>query len=334
MKPEQLITDDTFLAWYFRTDAACVSQWNQRLREDLDLKAAADEAVLLLRLLHQEENEQVTDRQIGQSRDTLMQRIAVWEEQQQVRRGFRISYRRVLALAACLVLVGFGVVWFRQNRPAVGSYAAGDTRTGITLADGTVVTLNKGTAIKVSGMEANETGNREVWLNGEAFFDVKHLAGNRKFIVHSGDVDVVVLGTRFTVKSGPQQTAVALESGRVELSVAGNKAGRLIMKPGELVEYSRTSGRLARTDINVKNYAAWQDGKIVLENADAAALQRVFRDRFDMAVEIEEGADPGEFNGVFPADDPAVLINALEKTYPGQVVRTEGGLKFVRPGQK
>lgn len=333
MKPEQLITDDTFLAWYFQTDAACVSKWNQLLREDLDLKAAADEAVLLLSLIHRQEEQHVTDRQISQSRQVLMRRISEWEQAHQRRPVFRITYRRVLALAACLALAGFGVGWFLQQRQPAGTYATAGNRMVMTLADGSLVTLNKGTAIKVSGMEANETGNREVWLDGEAFFDVKHLTGNRKFIVHSGDVDVVVLGTRFTVKSGPQQTAVALESGRVELSVAGNKAGKLIMKPGELVEYSRTSGRLARTDINVKNYAAWQDGKIVLENAGATDLQKIFRERFDMDVEIEEGADPGEFNGVFPADDPAVLIHALEKTYPGQVVRTEGGLKFVKPGQ-
>ena len=183
-------------------------------------------------------------------------------------------------------------------------------------------------------MGDDETGNREVWLEGEAFFDVKHLKNNKKFTVHSGDVDVVVLGTRFNIKNGSQQTTVALESGRVELSVAHTKANKLIMKPGELVEYSSLSGKLAKSEVNVKHYAAWQDGKVILENADAVELQKVLRDRFDLAVEVEEGAELGEFNGIFPADNPALLINALEKAYPDQVVRTEGGLRFIKPDKK
>ncbi|WP_143092578.1 FecR family protein [Arsenicibacter rosenii] len=333
MKPEQLITDDTFLAWYFQTDDACVSKWDKLIRDDLDLKAAADEAVVLLNLIHQQEYGQVSDRQIDQSMQRLRHRIGEWEKAQQPRPVFRMSYRRAWQLAACLILIGFGVFRAGQYNQPHHSYVADDKRTDIILADGTTVTLNKGAGIKVAGMEAGETADREVWLEGEAFFDVKHLTGHRKFIVHSGEVDVVVLGTRFNVKNGPQQTAVALESGRVELSVAGDKAGKLIMQPGELIEYSRQSGRLARSAINVKNYAAWQQGSIVFENADAAVLQQVLRERFNLNVDIGEGAGLGEFNGVFPADDPALLINALEKTYPGQVVRTEGGLKFVKAGQ-
>jgi ferric-dicitrate binding protein FerR (iron transport regulator) len=196
------------------------------------------------------------------------------------------------------------------------------------LADGTTVKLNKGSELKVAGMEKEATGSREVWLRGEAFFDVSHLANNRGFVVHSGDVNVAVLGTRFNVRTTLSRTAVALESGKVELSINAAHSQKLVMKPGELVEYSTSSHTPVKTKINVHNYSAWQSGKVILENAGLSEIQKVLEERYGLKTEAEQGSELGEFNGVFPADDPAVLIQALEKAYPSQVVRFENGLRF------
>ena len=143
MKPEQLIADDTFLAWYFQTDESSVRKWNRLISEDISLKASADEAVLLLNLIHQKEDRQVSHQQIERSRQVLMNRVNEWELNRQTKPVFRITYRHALQLAACLVLIGFGVFWFWQSNRQQERYSAKGTLTAITLADGTVVSLIK-----------------------------------------------------------------------------------------------------------------------------------------------------------------------------------------------
>ena len=45
---EDLISDDSFLAWYFKTDQQAVDNWNHRIANDLQQKKLVDEAVQLL----------------------------------------------------------------------------------------------------------------------------------------------------------------------------------------------------------------------------------------------------------------------------------------------
>jgi ferric-dicitrate binding protein FerR (iron transport regulator) len=82
---------------------------------------------------------------------------------------------------------------------------------------------------------------REVWLEGEAFFQVTKKGAapgggtdGARFVVHTGQVDVAVLGTRFNVTNRRGQTTVTLNEGKVKLE-EGDLDGAVIMEPGELV---------------------------------------------------------------------------------------------------
>ena len=89
----------------------------------------------------------------------------------------------------------------------------GQTRE-VTLPDGTIVTLNEASSLKYNARYGKE--KREVWLDGEAFFDVKSNA-ECPFSIHSGILDVNVTGTSFNVCSYPDghQTSVTVESGKI-----------------------------------------------------------------------------------------------------------------------
>lgn len=327
MKPEQLLTDETFLAWYFRTDEESIEKWNRSMAENPSLKASVDEAVSLLQFMQSEEERLVNEQQIEQATARLMSRVQDWEENKPVTRSLSNVFVRWAWPVAASILMAFGLVWYLTKEEADNVYVASEHMMELKLADGSLVKLNKGAELKVTNLNQDATGSREVWLKGEAFFDVSHLPNHRGFVVHSGEVDVVVLGTRFNVRNGANATAVALESGKVELSLANNHAQKLVMKPGDLVEYSTASGGLVKSEINVQTYAAWQSGKVVFENATLTEIQKTLEGRFGLKVQVEPGSELGEFNGAFPSDDPAVLINALEKAYPGQVVRMEGGIQ-------
>jgi transmembrane sensor len=333
MKPEQLLTDETFLAWYFRTDSVAIKKWERLLSEEPDLKAGVEEAVYLLQLMQNEEDSLVSEQQIDDAGERLMAEIRNREEAMDSKfRLQRIIVRWGLSVAACLLLA-VGIVWQMRKESDDTVYIAADQMRELKLVDGTTVQLNKGSGLKVTGMTKEGTGNREVWLKGEAFFDVTHLTNNRRFIVHSGNLNVAVLGTRFNVKNSSGKTAVALESGKVELSVNNDHSQKLVMKPGELVEYSTSSERLIKTAINVRNYSAWQSGKVIFENAELPEIRKALEDRFGLKVYVEQDSELGEFNGVFPTGDPSLLIQALEKAYPEQIVCFEGGVRFKKAVQ-
>ncbi|HAK76113.1 MAG TPA: iron dicitrate transport regulator FecR, partial [Runella sp.] len=110
----------------------------------------------------------------------------------------------------------------------------GETQT-ITLSDGTQVTLNANSSLEVPRFGFGQK-TRQVKLTGEANFSVTHTIDNQRFVVKTEKgVDVVVLGTEFSVYARRKEAKVVLNKGKVQLRYQEGKAQKeLMMKPGEL----------------------------------------------------------------------------------------------------
>jgi len=112
-------------------------------------------------------------------------------------------------------------------------------RVNLTLSDGTKVALNSDTKFKYPSHFAKNSRNVE--LCGEAYFKVAHNA-YKPFIVSSCLIHVKVLGTKFNMKTYPDEKAVVtLNEGRVEVESA-NKEDKLTLHPNEEVSYSESEG--------------------------------------------------------------------------------------------
>jgi transmembrane sensor len=154
----------------------------------------------------------------------------------------------LLALPALALLLATGVWLLNSGKKAAPVVAAQEMNTAATgkkvevstkngdhskiqLPDGSQVWLNAGSKIDYDKSFDGEL--REVYLTGEAFFDVVH---NEKvpFIVHTRAADIRVLGTAFNVKSyaNDLNTETSLIRGSVEVS---DKTGgqKWILKPNE-----------------------------------------------------------------------------------------------------
>ncbi|MDR6785392.1 transmembrane sensor [Pedobacter africanus] len=125
--------------------------------------------------------------------------------------------------------------------------------TRMEMSDGTTVWLNAGSSLSYPVPFA--AGKREVTLEGEAYFEVKHNAA-RPFIVHLKAMDVKVLGTAFSVSTFGNQVNTALDHGKISLQ-AGNHS--LILLPGELGVYHQESGSLTKSETDLRLYTAWKD---------------------------------------------------------------------------
>ncbi len=132
--------------------------------------------------------------------------------------------------------------------------------------DGSKAILNSGTTIKYPKSFSGKT--REITLDGEAFFQVVHLS-NKPFIVHSGRLQTQVLGTSFNVDAYAKSASmkVTVITGKVAVKEASS-GKQYMLTPNQEAVLSTTKLSFKKVIVaDVENKIAWQDGKLIFEDA-------------------------------------------------------------------
>ncbi|HDR51152.1 MAG TPA: DUF4974 domain-containing protein [Mariniphaga anaerophila] len=159
------------------------------------------------------------------------------------------------------------------------------SRSNIILADGTNVWLNAGSRLIYPSRFVDRT--REVFLSGEAFFDVQE---NEKqpFVVKTADVQVEVLGTKFNVMAYPEdfavQTVLAEGSVKIKSVTAHRRENGLVLKEGELAYFNKKTQETHTQSVEVDEYTLWTQGLFHFSNTDfnriTKKLERFYNIRF------------------------------------------------------
>ncbi len=234
------------------------------------------------------------------------------------------------AAAAALVMSAAGGGWLYYQRPPTAAAPAlsvatpyGQTRT-VTLPDSSRVTLNADSRLRYATTWAADQP-REVWLDGEGFFDVRHQATNQRFLVHTqAGLQVEVLGTRFVVARRRGQTRVVLLTGRVRVEFEDRQQPDVLLRPGELLEtHDEQPRQLVHQRVHVEPYAAWKDGRLVFDNTTIAELATRLRDTYGLDVVVASPAlNRRRVTGSVPVNELNTLLQALEETFHLRAVRT------------
>jgi len=133
------------------------------------------------------------------------------------------------------------------------------SKSSIKLPDGTIVRLNTDSRLTYLNFTAGK--NREVTLIGEAYFDVAH-DSSRPFIIHTGKINIKVLGTSFNVRNYPQdkELETSLIKGKIEVSLDSRPEDIITLKPTEKLIIAKEQDELS-TATKVTNNI---DNKVVL----------------------------------------------------------------------
>lgn len=154
-----------------------------------------------------------------------------------VKSGRRVAMKWWAAAAAVMLLAA--ATWWQMPArntagPAVAEevHAEKGTRSRVTLPDGSVVWLNADSRLTYNN-DFN-SALREVYLEGEAYFDVVKNS-QKPFIIHTSRMNIKVLGTTFNVRAYPNERTAetALIRGSVEVSAQGQEMRPVILKPNE-----------------------------------------------------------------------------------------------------
>lgn len=186
------------------------------------------------------------------------------------------------AAAVLLVIVSVGLNWWVGRSSLTYRTAFGKIQ-AIHLADGSVVTLNANSSLRVADNLLNAP-IREVWLVGEAYFDIAKRTG-ATFIVHTADAEVAVLGTEFNVNTRRQQTNVVLHEGKVQLSTDNQSV--VVMAPGDMATITPKSRQIQLKRVQPDRYDAWKESYIVLDDKTLPEIVSAIEDTFGITVTIE-----------------------------------------------
>ena len=128
---------------------------------------------------------------------------------------------------------------------------------------------------------------RNVRLEGEAFFDVAHKE-HLPFVVHSPLLAIKVLGTKFNVKAYfDEKSVVTLAEGKVEVETNDCK-NRLTLKPNEQVSYSGSSGLALEKNINTNTVKLWMKGEGAFIQCRLDHIVRDLERKFDVKIVITD----------------------------------------------
>ena len=231
--------------------------------------------------------------QAGQ-KDTLRKEIreSVWQKiasrQQPTAKIRRMNaWRAAASVAAVLLIVCAGwltySIAFAGRMITVSSKAASHL---VALPDGSTITLNNGSKVSYSS-NFNGSEKREVYLDGEAFFDVSHNAA-RPFIVYAGKLNVTVLGTAFDVRAFPVDAdiTVTVKRGKVRVSDSGNTLGTIV--PQQQIVYNKLKGTAMLQVVSNEDYINWKEQDITFNNVTVAEAAAILEERFNVKIVIND----------------------------------------------
>ena len=211
----------------------------------------------------------------------------------------RIPWGRAVVAAACAIGLVFGI-WYTATK--TGHPQEASIRTGfgeiknVLLPDSSTVVLNANSTLRIPE-NWTDKGGRQVWLEGEAYFQVKKgQSAGQKFVVHTREVDVEVLGTRFNVNTRRQRSIVSLEEGKVRLSVRGVesavmvKKAPLIMRPGQVVTVNEELQAQVNDDKDVVARSGWSRHEFHFDNTSLQDIARLVEDMYGYKMVMEDTA--------------------------------------------
>lgn len=281
------------------------------------------------------ENVQVKINELEQAAGTPVMKPLM----QPVRNKGRMRWIAAAASLALLISAGATYYVFLRGSMMQKVTARGQKSTFI-MEDGTRVTLNADSKLEYS--EDFATKNREVYLTGEAFFDV-HADPQKPFIIHTSKMDIKVLGTAFNVKSYPDEASseATLINGAIEVTVTDNPSEKIILKPSQklvLTNFDSTKRKAVsikdlvpnvpgvpsvtsmtylndKKDSSVVMETSWLQNKLVFQDEDFGTLARRMERWYNISIHFNRvGYRQLRFTGVLEGETIAEALNALHLT--------------------
>ena len=233
-----------------------------------------------------------------------MQQI-IWPQEVQIMDMRPLRQWRIAAAAAAIILVALAswLIWpvnKLSTRFAVVSTPA--HLRYLRLPDSSMVWVNAGSQLQYPAAFSGKT--REVYLSGEAYFDIRHQAAH-PFIIHTGNVVTTVLGTAFNIKENPQTHQVTVTVKRGKVSVMAEDHQPVILLPDQQANVNSSSEVAVVKAVNSANATAWHSVDLHFDNNTFGEAVQQLADHYGVSINFSNAKLAGcRFTGTASADEP------------------------------
>jgi ferric-dicitrate binding protein FerR (iron transport regulator) len=168
----------------------------------------------------------------------------------------------------------------------------------INLPDGSSVILNENSRIELSENFISN-GKREVYLYGEAYFDIKHDASH-PFIVHTGKIKTTVLGTAFNIKANAGSNLITVTVTRGKVKVGDDVNTYNVIVPDEQVVFDQSHSNHVKKPINAESVIEWINEDLYFDDVSIKDVANQLQERFDVKlVFLNEQIKTCKFSATF-----------------------------------
>ena len=227
----------------------------------------------------------------------------------------------VLTVAAALTAM-VGIARWRGSNAAVEQVYATTVgqRDSVMLPDGSTVVLAPGSRLTVaSGFKSS---NRDVTLEGAAFFEVKH-DGAHPFVVHSRSAEIRDIGTAFSVKTDVNgRVSVAVTHGIVALrDTTAGSAAPVELRAGDRGVLQAGSVAVARGTVTDEDMA-WTRGQLAYRDAPLAEVQADLRRWYGIELQVVDAVLARRtLTASFRGDSAAQVVQVIALALGADVVQ-------------
>ncbi len=303
--------DESFQKWVLNPDEESVRFWKNIITNYPDQTNEIDEAIQL-----------VQSSGLSSDHEANAAYLAVWKNvsnhaEKELSDRAKIKFPRYASLAAAVIvtLIALGYLLNTGAEKTITYKTSFAEVKEVVLDDGSTVVLNANSSIELSGSWITEN-EREVFLQGEAFFSVVKTADHKPFQVRiPGDIMVQVLGTEFNVNTRRETPSVYLQSGKVRLHIAGDL---VTLRPGERADYKKSLRKMVvsrenQADANDK--LAWRGNLYIMNDFSLSAIARDMEDNFGKEIIIMDSTlATKKVTAKVPARDMNVWLKVLSET--------------------
>ncbi|MBD2700507.1 FecR domain-containing protein [Spirosoma sp. BT702] len=290
------LIDDDFVQWVRAGAAPNVAVWRDLLTTYPDKKADLEEArTFILQTLA---GGTLSDAELTQEINRILASTAPDVPIRQL--GNRFQWWQAAAAVVVLLGIGWGI-W--QTQSTLSAYAydqlvktstlplteVANTQNKsqlVLLPDGSQITLASHSRVSYA-RDLDKRANREVFLTGEAFFNVTKNP-QHPFLVYAGGLVTRVVGTSFNVQTGDKQVSVVVRTGRVAVypMKETDKSEKIdetsLLTPNQQATFLIDNQQITRTLANEPKVLSASEQEMVSFQFDNTPIAHVFT-RLEMA---------------------------------------------------
>jgi transmembrane sensor len=340
---EDLLSDESFINYCKKTSAADIARWESLKAQSPDHKALIESA----RIAFIEMFNALAATDLAEQETRLRNRLNVVEQAPVVQlpvyeekrpRKIRSLLWKLAVAAVVIVVAGYALIIQFKNEPSKehlrAFVSAKGERKNFQLPDGSVVTLNAGSKITIDASYGVST--RDIYLQGEAFFDVKHDKAT-PFIVHTPAMDIKALGTSFNVKAYPCEKSIeaSLVKGLVEVTLKDEENRKVLLHPNQKIEWKYAGNErrvaaimnkktaspedliqsLTKTNGGDLKEIAWTENKLVFADDSLEDIAVLLGRWYGVNIEFADDAIRNyRFTGEYEKEELATVLSFLKES--------------------